>query len=153
MVALNRKQWLWILGVATVLYFLAFSIPESAMKNAGGPGLLEFEMVATAERAAQFISDLGEDGVAAAKWAIWMDFPFILLFASFLSLAMRAAADRCGDVIEDIGLLAILFGSTSSWAPALATGLAVAKFILLTLVATYLIAVLAATGIRSTQST
>lgn len=153
MVALNRKQWLWILGVATVLYFLAFSIPESAMKNAGGPGLLEFEMVATAERAAQFISDLGEDGVAAAKWAIWMDFPFILLFASFLSLAMRAAADRCGDVIEDIGLLAILFGSTSSWAPALATGFAVAKFILLTLVATYLIAVLAATGIRSTQST
>lgn len=177
MVALNRKQWLWILGVATVLSFLAFSIPESAMKNAGGPGLIEFEMVATAERAAQFMSDFGEDGVAAAKWAIWMDFPFILLFVSFLTLAMRAAADRCRDfrrttlesigrktwaapivagtcdVIEDIGLLAILYGSTSSWAPAVATGFALAKFILLGAVATYLIAVLATTGIRTPQST
>lgn len=175
--ALNRKQWLWILGVATVIYFLAFSIPESAMKDAGGPGLPEFEMVATAERAAQFMSDFGEDGLAAAKWAIWMDFPFILLFASFLSLAMRAAADRCRDfrrvslerigrktwaapivagccdIIEDIGLLAILFGSTSSWAPAVATGFAIAKFILLTFVATYLITVLATTGLRSTQPT
>lgn len=174
---LNRKQWLWILGVATALYFLAFMIPESAMKDAGGPGLPEFEMVATAERAAQFMSDLGETGVNAAKWAIWMDFPFILLFASFLSLLMRAAADRCRDfgsaslerigrktwaapivagscdVIEDIGLLAILYGSTSNWAPALATVFAVAKFILLTFVAVYLIAVLAATGFRSSRST
>jgi hypothetical protein len=176
-VALNRKQWLWILGVATVLWFFAFMIPESTMKDAGGPGLAEFEMVATAERAEQFMTNLGETGVNAAKWAIWMDFPFILLFASFLSLSMRAAADRCRDfgrvtlerigsktwaapivagacdVIEDVGLLAILYGSTSDWAPAVATGFAVAKFILLTFVAAYLIAVLATTGFRSTQPT
>jgi hypothetical protein len=176
-VALNRKQWLWILGVATVLWFFAFMIPESTMKDGGGPGLAEFEMVGTAERAAQYMNDFGEAGVNAAKWAVWMDFPFILLFATFFSLLMRAAADRCRDfgrvslerigqktwaapivaggcdVIEDSGLLAILYGNTGSVAPAVATGFAIAKFILLTLVVAYLIAVLATTGFRSPQST
>lgn len=176
-VALNRKQWLWILGVATLLYFAAFLIPEGAMKDAGGPGLAQFELVGTAERAARYMSELGESGVHAAKWALWIDFPFIVLFATFFSLTMRAAADRsrdfgrttlerigrktwaapivagCCDVIEDIGLLAILYGSTSSWAPAVATGFAVAKFVLLTFVAAYLFAVLASTGIRSPQPT
>lgn len=175
--ALNRKQWLWILGVATVLWFVAFMIPASTMKDAGGPGLAEFEMVGTAERAAQYMADFGEAGVTAAKWAVWMDFPFIILFATFLSLSMRAAADRCRDfgrpalerigrktwatpivagccdVIEDIGLLAILYGNTGSIAPAVATGFAIAKFVLLALVGAYLVAVLAATGIRSTQPT
>ena len=83
--ALNRKQWLWILGIATLLWLAAFSIPESAMKDAGGPGITEFELVTTPERAAQYISEWGEAGVNAAKWALWMDFPFIVLFATFLS--------------------------------------------------------------------
>ena len=86
---------------------------------------------------------------------------------------MRAAADRCRDrgrptlekigrktwaapivagcfdAIEDIGLLAILYGNTGSVAPAVATGFAIAKFALLALVAAYLIVVLAATVLRS----
>jgi hypothetical protein len=173
--ALDRRQWLWILGIATLLYFAAFLIPEAVMKDAGGPGLAQFELVGTAERAAQYMSDLGESGVHAAKWALWMDPAFIILFATFLSLAMRAAADRCRDfgraglenfgrktwampifagcfdAIEDVGLLAILYGNTGSLAPAVATVFATVKFILLALVGAYLIAVLASTGFRSPQ--
>jgi len=174
--ALNRKQWLWILGIATLLWFAAFAIPEAAMKDAGGPGVTEFEMVRTADQAAQYMSEWGEAGINAAKWALWMDFPFIVLFATFLSLLMRAAADRCRDhgratlerigrkawaapivagcfdAIEDIGLLAILYGNTGSLAPAVATGFAIAKFSLLALVFVYLTAVLVATGLRGRPS-
>ncbi|MGH2959838.1 MAG: hypothetical protein ACRDKE_09550 [Solirubrobacterales bacterium] len=174
--ALNRKQWLWILGIATALWFAAFAIPEHTMTNTGGPGVPKFEMVRTAEHAAQYMSEWGESGINAAKWALWMDFPFILLFASFLSLLMRAAADRCRDqgrailerigrktwwtpivvgcfdAIEDVGLLAILYGNTGSLAPAIATGFAIAKFTLLALVFAYLTAVLVATRLRRQTS-
>ena len=169
--SITRRQWLWILGLPMVAWFVAFAIPERAMTKAGGPGITEFELVRTADRAAQYMNDWGDAGVNAAKWAVWMDFPFIVLFAAFLSLLMRAAADRCQDrgrptlervgrriwalpivagsfdAIEDIGLLAILYGDTGSLAPAVATGFAVAKFALLFVVLAYLVTALVATTI------
>ena len=165
-----RRRALWILGALLIAYVVAFYFPEQQMTSGGGPGTLKFELVGTAERAAAYMDQWGSEGQNGARWGLWIDYGYMVVYAAFFALLARAAADRAAnrgratlaktgrwiwtlpiaaaafDAIENAGLLAIVYGSEGGLAPALATTCASLKFLLLLTTQIYLIVVVVKTS-------
>ncbi len=161
---MTRRRALWLLGIVTAALFLALVIVDRRMQDTGGPGIIPFELAGSAERAAEILAEWGEEGQDAARLSLWIDFPYLLAYGAFFSLAviaMRDAARRRGwhryarpgaaiavlpivaaacDAVENVNLLLVLDGDDGSTAPALATGFAIAKLASLAVVQLYLLA-------------
>jgi hypothetical protein len=172
---MSRRRTLWLLGLTTAALFGALALLDLRMQDTGGPGIVPFELAGSAERANEILGQWGEDGRAAARASLWLDFPFLLAYSAFLSLAALAVRDiarrrgwdrlaRPGtavavlpwvagacDAVEDVCLLLVLGGHGGSVAPAVATGFAIAKFIGLAVVEAYLLAGLATLGATRLQ--
>ena len=141
------------------------TILDLRMRDAGGPGIVGFELAGSDGRAAEILDDWGEEGRDAARASLWLDFPFLLAYGAFLTLAVAALRDRARrralgrlaaagvvvvalpataaafDAIENVGLLVSLEGEGGDRAPLLATICASLKFGLLAITAAYLLAV------------
>jgi hypothetical protein len=168
----NRRGALWLFGLAALMLLGVLALLDLRMEDAGGPGIVSFELAGSTERAGEILVQWGEDGRSAARLSLWLDFPFLLAYGAFLSLAVMAMRDgganrgwlryaKAGaliavlpwvaaafDAVEDVNLLLTLDGHGGGAAPALATGFAIAKFIGLAVVAAYLIGGPAALGVR-----
>jgi hypothetical protein len=158
----GRKRQLVLLGIAMVAFYVPLVILEQKLKDTGGPGILDFEFVGSAERAAEMLAEWGEDGRDHARWSLWIDFGFMASYGAFLAVAALATRDFARerglgrlaaagivapflgigaalfDALENTALLLIVGGHGGDVAPPLATACASVKFVLLILVLGYI---------------
>lgn len=173
---MTRRRALWLLAVTWAALMVVLAVLDGRMQDAGGPGIVGFELAGSEQRAAEILADWGEEGQDAARLSLWLDFPYLLAYGAFLALAALALGDaaarrgwarlaRLGrpaavlaagaaalDVAENVFLLIVLGGDGGSAAPVLATVFATAKFVLLAAVLAYALTVLvrlAASGARA----
>lgn len=161
---MTRKRALIASALATLSIGAVLLVLDSRMMDAGGPGIVGFELAGSEERATEILDDWGEEGIDAAKASLWIDYAYILAYGTFLVLAASATADlsrRRGwrpmagfgpvaisfavagaafDAIEDVGLLLAVNGSGGAFAPRLAQVCASLKFALLAISVAYLLA-------------
>jgi hypothetical protein len=164
---MTRRQWLWITGIASLALFVVLAILDRKMQDTGGPGIIGFELAGSEHRAHEILSDWGSSGHDAAKASLYIDYPYLILYAAFYALVisvLRDSAARRGwtrlaaigstvvflpivgaafDALEDVGLLLTLGGHGGNAAPLAATIFATGKFTLLALTLAYVIAFLA----------
>ena len=170
---MTRGRGLIAAGVATVLLLLAMSPSDGRMKDAGGPGIVPFELSGGQHRADEIMGQWGSEGQDAARESLWIDFGFMLAYGTFLTLALGAVREMAGkrdwrrlaaiggvavyfgalgagfDALENICLLLTLGGAGAAF-PLLATIFAGFKFAFIAAAIAYLIVGLAmrATGGR-----
>lgn len=160
---MTRGRGLWAFGIAAVVLFVLLGVADREMQDAGGPGIVPFELAWSSERAAEILAEWGEEGQDAARLSLWLDFPFLVAYAGFLTLAVLAVRDaasarhrfgyaRIGspvatlpvvaaafDAVENVNLLLVLDGDADTAAPAIAAAFATAKFAALALTVLYLL--------------
>lgn len=168
---MSRRRGLWISGVAAAVLLAVLALLDGRMQDAGGPGIVPFELAGSSERAAEIMAEWGEEGQDAARLSLWLDFPYLVAWGSFLALAVAAVRSRAAerdwrrfarvggvvvvfavvaaacDAVEDVNLLLTLEGHGGSAAPAIAMGFAVAKFALMIVAVIYLAAGLLAMAV------
>ena len=164
---MSRRHALIVSAVATLAIGAVLVVLDGRMMDAGGPGIVDFEVAGSEHRAAEILAEWGEEGVDAAKASLWIDYAYILAYGTFLVLAAAATRDlarRRGwsrmaslgaaaiafaaggaafDAIEDVGLLLAVSGNGGDFAPRLGQVCASLKFALLALTIGYLLAGLA----------
>ena len=146
-----------------MLLLLAMAPAENRMQDAGGPGMVPFELTGGQDRADEILSEWGKDGQDAARESLWIDFGFLLAYGAFLTLALAAIRDLARerswrrlaalggvtvwfgalgaafDALENVCLLLTLDGRGAAF-PLLATIFASCKFVLLAAAIAYLLA-------------
>jgi hypothetical protein len=165
---LDRRRALRWTGVATAALFVVLVLVDRAIEASGGPGIVAFELAGSTDRVAEILGHWGQDGRAAARVSLGLDFLFLVAYATFLTLAvlelrdvgrrrgwtayarpataiafLPAVAAAC-DVVENLALLAMVQGEGTGRLPPTATAFASAKFAALAIVVVYLLAGLAA---------
>jgi hypothetical protein len=168
---MTRRRALWLLAIATLGLFLVLLAIDGQMQDAGGHGIVSFEVAGSSGRAAQILADWGPRGRDAARLSLWLDYLYLAAYGTFLWLAIRALRDaalrrgwerfaRPGvalavlplaaavfDALEDAFLLLVLGGHGGSAAPVLATACASVKFACLAISLVYLLGGLVALGL------
>jgi hypothetical protein len=161
---LTRKRALIASAVASLVIGAALVVLDRRMVDAGGPGIVGFELAGSEDRATEILAEWGDDGIDAAKASLWLDYAYIVAYGTFLVLAAAATrelAERRGwerlaalglpvmtfaaaaaafDAIEDVGLLLAVNQHGGALAPRLAQVCAILKFALLAITIAYLLA-------------
>ena len=154
-------------GVASLLIGAVLVTLDGRMMDAGGTGIIGFELAGSEDRAREILADWGDDGSDAAKASLWLDYAYIVAYGTFLVLAAAATRDLAArrgwgrmsslglpvmtfaaaaaafDAIEDVGLLLAVNERGGELAPRLGQVCAILKFSLLAVVIAYLLAGLA----------
>jgi hypothetical protein len=175
---MTRRRALWILGVVTLALFAVLLALDGRMQDAGGHGIIAFEVAFTSGKAQEIVVAWGSKGHDAAQLSLWLDFLYLIAYGLFLWLAIRALGDAltgrgmagwaqpaaaisllplvaaAADAVEDAFLLLVLGGHASSIGPPLAGGFATLKFVCLAVAIVYLLAGLVALALsrRSTPA-
>ena len=142
-------------ALANAAVFAPLAACERRMKATGGPGIIPFELAGTPERSQRMLDTWGEEGRAAARTSLLLDFPYLVTYSGLGVIGCLAAADAFDDAglaplaaaggamaaaqvaagvldaAENTTLLLILREGTSGRRPALARAFARAKFALL----------------------
>jgi hypothetical protein len=163
----TRKRVLIASAIVSVMIGAVLLVLDLRMMDAGGPGIVGFELAGSQDRATEILADWGGKGTDAAKASLWIDFAYIVAYGTFLvlaswatqDLALRhgwrlmaaigpaviafAAAAAAFDAIEDVGLLLAVNRYGGDLAPRLAQVCATLKFVLLAATVAYLLAGLA----------
>jgi hypothetical protein len=163
-IAVTRRQALIASAVASIAIGVVLVALDVRMRDAGGPGIVGFELAGSEDRAAEILADWGDEGTDAAKASLWIDYAYIVAYGTFLVLAAWAtrdlaqdrgwhrmaalgiavipfaAAAAAFDAIEDAGLLLAVNQQGGDLAPRLAQVCASLKFALLALTIAYLVA-------------
>jgi hypothetical protein len=164
---MTRKRALIASAIASLAIGAVLVVLDSRMMDAGGPGIIGFELAGSEDRATEILADWGDEGIDAAKASLWIDYAYIVAYGTFLVLAAwatrdlsrargwarmaavgtavmpLAAAAAAFDAIEDVGLLLAVNGHGGAVAPRLAQICASLKFALLAMTIAYLLAGLA----------
>ena len=164
---MTRRLALILSGGASVAISAVLLALDVRMMDAGGPGIVGFEVAGTQDRAAEILADWGSNGIDAAKASLWIDYAYIAAYGTFLVLASAAtrdlalergwhrmaawgvavipfaAAGAAFDAIEDVGLLLAVNQHGGALAPRLAQVCASLKFALVAVTVVYLLAGLA----------
>jgi hypothetical protein len=172
---MTRRRALSLLGIAMLALFAIELLYDGRMQDAGGYGIVDFEVAFTSGKAQEIMRAWGADGHDAARLSLWFDFLYLTAYGLFLWLAIRALGDAlvrrgraswarpaaaiallpligaASDVLEDVFLLLTLGGHASSIGPPLAGGFATLKFTCLAVAIAYLLAGLVALA-RSRRS-
>jgi hypothetical protein len=160
---MTRRRALWLLGIATLVIFVVLALLDGRMQDAGGHGIVDFELAGSLDKAQEIRADWGVDGRDAAAWSLWLDYLYLALYGAFLWLAIRAVRDgaqrrgwvrfarpggaiawlpvaaAASDAVEDAFLLLSLGGHGGSAAPLLGTVFASLKFACLAVTLVYLL--------------
>jgi hypothetical protein len=158
---MTRKRALVASAIATLAIGAVLLVLDARMMDAGGPGIIGFELAGTEDRAAEILADWGGRGTDAAKASLWIDYAFIVAYTTLLVLAAGAtrelaarrgwprlasfgvvvvpfaAAAGAFDAIEDVWLLLAVDQHGGALAPRLGQLCAVAKFALLAVAIAY----------------
>ena len=138
---MSPRRALWISGVAMLVLGAVLLWLDEPMWDAGGPGIVGFELAGSEAEAGDILTEWGDEGRDAARVSLWVDFPYLVAYGTFLGLAAAAlgrgraavAAPLAAglDVAENVSLLLVLGGHAVEIAPALAALFALLKFLLL----------------------
>jgi hypothetical protein len=163
---MTRKQGLIASAIASLVLLAAMYPAEQRMGDAGGPGIVPFELVGSQDHADEILAEWGDEGQDAARQSLWIDFAYLLAYGVFFTLALAATRDLARerswrrmasvgrvvvpfgalsagfDALEDACLLLTLDGAGSAF-PVLATVFAACKFLFLGITVAYLLAGLA----------
>ena len=169
---MNRRTALWLLGIATLILLVVLGVIDQRLQDTGGPGIVEFEFVGTEDRAEEIKEDWGADGRDRARLSLIVDYPYLVAYGAFLTLAVAATRDlgrrrewrrwaafgaaiatfpilgALCDALENANLLLVLDDRGAGAAPLLATVFAGAKFLLVTVALVYVLAGLVARVVR-----
>jgi hypothetical protein len=164
----NRKQWLIVLGVATVaLTVIPVLVIEKPLEHTGGPNILAFEFAVTKAHASKILAEWGSKGRPLARLSLLVDYAYMLSYGAFFTLAglatrdlarergwrrmasvgvivpFFAAAAALFDAVENVFLLLVLSGRGGAHAPLIATICSSIKFTLITIAIGYVLCGLA----------
>jgi hypothetical protein len=161
---MTRRRGLIVAAVASLAIFGVLLVLDGRMMDAGGPGIVGFEVAGSQDRATEILGEWGGQGIDAARASLWIDYAYIAAYTTFLFLAAvatRELAEARGwrrmaafgavapwlavaggafDAVEDAGLLLALDGNGGAFAPRLAQICASLKFALLAVTTVYLLA-------------
>jgi hypothetical protein len=161
-ISLSRRQWIVLTGVATVGFWVALGIIERDLPQ-GTPGIVAFEFVRNADRAARFLTEWGADGRDSVRLSLIVDYGFMVSYGAFVTLAglatrdfgrehgrlalasggqvlpWFAAAAAVFDAGENGFLLLTVDGDGGSAAPVLATVCASVKWVLIVVAVGYVL--------------
>lgn len=154
--------------IALAVAWVALSVflvgKDGEMRDAGGPGIVAFELAFTEERAVEIRSEWGDEGRDAARTSLRVDFAYLLVYGALLVLAamatrdlavrrgrrrlaalgsvaiLTAAAAPLFDSAENVWLLVALDGHGGEAAPLLGGIFACAKFAALAVTLAYVAA-------------
>lgn len=149
--SVSRRGWLWLIGVATAFVGVVLVALDGPLWDAGGPGIVGFELAGSEERADDIRTEWGEEGRDSARLSLWIDFLYLAGYGAFWALAAAAIRDRTSgrlaralrlaivtaplaaacDVVENVALLLVLGGHGGAIGPPVAAAFAVAKFALI----------------------
>jgi hypothetical protein len=159
----SRKQLLVVFGVATAAFNLSLLVLDQRLEVAGGPSILGLEFAGSEQRAVEIMAEWGDHGRDLARLSLWIDFGFMVSYATFFTLAATAtrdfarerglrllaaagivtpifpAAAALFDAAENIAWLLVLGGRGGSLAPPFATTCASLKFLLIGLAILYVV--------------
>ncbi len=168
---MTRRRALWLSGLVTGALYLVLILVDREIQASGGSGIVAFELAGSTDGAMKILGEWGGAERDAARLSLWIDFPFLVAYAIFLHLAIRALSDaarrrgwdryaRPGaaiaalpivaaacDAVEDVCLLLVLDGHADSSAPTVATVFAIVKFAAVGIALSYLLVGLAALGL------
>jgi hypothetical protein len=157
---MSRRKWLLLAGIATVVFWVVLGVLENI--PAGTPGIIEFEFVGNAHRAARFLAEWGPEGRESVRISLIVDYGFMVSYGAFVTLGGLAARDfgrRHGhpalaavgrivpwfaaaaavfDAVENAFLLLIVGGHGGSAAPVIATTCASIKWTLIAVAVAYM---------------
>ena len=160
--SLSRRQWIALTGAATAAFWIALAVIENGLPS-GTPGIIEFEFVRNADRAARFLAEWGSDGRASVRLSLIVDYGFMVSYGAFVTLAGLATRDfgrehdrhalaAAGRVVpwfaaaaavfdagENAFLLLTVSGDGGGAAPVLATVCASVKWVLIVIAVGYLL--------------
>ena len=112
--------------MAFVAYTAVMLVLERRMRQAGGPGIIPFELAGNASRAEAIMARWGSDGQRAARLSMWLDFGYMTTYGSLLALLVERVRQRrghpaglpaivivavAGDALEGVSLLKVLDGT------------------------------------------
>lgn len=160
---MTRRQGLWVSGIATAVLYAVLIAVDFKIQDSGGPGIVGFELAGSTDRATEILGQWGESGRDAATLSLWLDFPFLIAYGTFLTLSVLAVRDAAvcrgwegfarpgtaiavlpavaalADAFEDIGLLLVIGGRADTILPFASTGFAAVKFAALVVALAYLL--------------
>lgn len=160
---MTRRRWLWILGIAMVALLAVELVYDGRMQDAGGHGIVAFEVAFTSGKAQEIMRAWGSEGHDAAVASLWFDYAYLVAYGLFSWLAIRALGDALArrglerlarpaaaisllpligaacDAVEDAFLLLRLGGHARSLGPPLAGSFATVKFACLAVALVYLL--------------
>jgi hypothetical protein len=161
-ISLSRRQWIVLTGIATVAFWVALGLIERDLPS-GTPGIVAFEFVRNADRAARFLAEWGAGGRDTVRLSLIVDYGFMLSYGAFVTLAGLATRDfgrerglralaSAGRVVpwfaaaaavfdagENAFLLLTVGGNGGSAAPVLATVCASVKWVLIVVAVGYVL--------------
>lgn len=164
---MTRRAAMWLLGALAVVLGTALIALDLRMQQAGGWGGLDLQFAGSQARVRELLADWGRVGASAARFALWLDFAYLLVYAAFWALAVAAVRDLSRrrswrrfaavgtalvgfpigaaalDAVEDTCLLLALGGRGGATAPVLAAVSATGKLLLLAATIAYVLAGLA----------
>ena len=151
-----------LLGL-TILWMIVFGLTGAPLTTEAAPyGVVSFELAGTVERTWQILDSWDVETQLRAAFGLGLDFVFIITYASTIAfgcgLASQVLKDRNWplnswgsllswavilaallDIVENIALLTIIFGSVTSPWPEIARWCAIPKFILVFIGVVYVI--------------
>ncbi|MHB1539253.1 MAG: hypothetical protein ACYCUM_14180 [Solirubrobacteraceae bacterium] len=89
-----RSCALRALGAATAGVLIPLLGAEREMTRTGGPGIIAFELAGTDQRATRIMRRWGDDGRAAARRSLILDYPFLIAYAPLQALACNAVSEK-----------------------------------------------------------
>ena len=156
-------RFFWPLLGLTILLMIVFGISSAPLTTEAAPyGVVSFELAGTVEQAHQILDRWNAEAQLRAAFGLGLDYLFMVAYASTIAfgcgMAARMLKDngwplaRWGnllswavilaaflDVLENIALTSILFGSVASPWPEIARWCAIPKFVLVFLGIVYVI--------------
>jgi hypothetical protein len=169
----NPRRGLQLLGLFILMLGVeALALPSLGRMDIHDVSILDLESMRTSSNAVEQVARLGPSGVDAAKTSIYLDFPFLILYAIALSAACAVMAARAAergraklasagraiawaapiaaalDAVENVALLQVLSDRVDQPWPGLVFGFASVKFALLALVVAYLVVAIVGTAAK-----
>ena len=155
-IAQSPRRGLIVLGLLLLsLGVGALALPALGDMGDRGVGIIEFELARTSEQASEYYGELGDSGRDAARESLYLDYPYLVLYALFYAAACVVVAARAAergmprlarwgrplawgafaaaacDAVENVALLRVLDGHTDQPWPGIAFTFASVKFLLI----------------------